>query len=74
VLREFLDQGLSDQLMARAFVQLHARHVSEICDRAIRFYQKYGIQMCGEYDFPAEEHIDLEWLMKKANFRGINKF
>ncbi|MCX8239273.1 MAG: hypothetical protein OSB05_10680 [Akkermansiaceae bacterium] len=74
MLREFLDQGLSDQLMAWAFFQLQARHVSEIYDRAFRLYQKYGFQMCGEYDFPAEEHIDLEWIMKKANFRGINKF
>lgn len=32
--------------------------------RAQKFYQKYGFEKIGEYDYPVGNHIDREWIMK----------
>lgn len=66
-----LGQGHGDKLMTWAFEQFRAENVPEIYvsvfsenERAIRFYQKYGFEKCGEYDFPVGDHVDLEWIMR----------
>ncbi len=79
VLREFLGQGLGDKLMTWALDRFAAFNPPELYvsvfsenERAIRFYQKYGFQKCGEYGYPVGNHIDLEWIMKKNRICGNN--
>ena len=77
VRREFISHGLGKSLMDWAFTQFEAARAGEIyvsvfCEnhRAIRFYQNYGFQKCGEYRFPVGDHLDLEWIMKKNDISG----
>ena len=72
VRQSFLGHGLGDLLMTWAFDQFALQQAPEIYvsvfsenERAIRFYQKYGFEKHGEYEFPVGDQIDLEWIMKK---------
>lgn len=72
VLEEYLGHGLGLGLLnyAFAFAKQEKKKflwlgVWEKNARAIRFYQKHGLQKFGEHPFPFGDEIQTDWLMRK---------
>lgn len=73
VLKEHTSKGLGKRLMDWALGYLTIRRRSHIYlsvfsenHRAIRFYENYRFQKCGEYLYPVGGHLDLEWIMVRS--------
>ena len=72
VRKEWIGHGFGKQLIAWAEAQFASRKTSEIYisvfsenPRAIRFYERHGLEKIGEYGFKVGKHVDLEWIMRK---------
>jgi len=72
VLQDYLGLGLGPQLLEKAFdfgresqLKYIWLGVWEKNARAIRFYEKNGLQKFGDHPFPFGDEIQTDWLMKR---------
>ena len=72
VLKEYHGTGIAQSLMAWAFDEARARGAEELYltvfvdnHRARRFYDRYGFEPVGRYDFMVGNHADEDIIMRK---------
>lgn len=74
LLKAHHQKGLGQMLMERALAECHTVFpqrplwvgVWSENFRAQKFYQKYGFDKVGEYQFPVGKTLDDEWIMRRA--------
>ena len=73
VLPDHLRAGIGRQLMDRAIAEARRRGKDELFltvfidnDRARRFYERYGFEVVGRYDFMVGSQADKDVIMRKA--------
>jgi GNAT superfamily N-acetyltransferase len=73
LLREFQGVGIAQELMAWAFDEARRRDVEEMYltvfienHRARRFYDRFGFEAAGRYDFMVGNHADEDVIMRKT--------
>jgi NADH dehydrogenase [ubiquinone] 1 alpha subcomplex assembly factor 7 len=73
VLKEYHGAGIAQSLMTWAFHQAQSRNAEELYltvyvdnHRARRFYDRYGFEPVGRYDFMVGNHADEDIIMRKV--------